>query len=59
MRESEGKRKEVGTAERFPPDFISEQKVVSGTVLVWGFYNQTPFTNYKNNIANTISMGAK
>ena len=26
MRESEGKRKEVGTAERFLPDFISEQK---------------------------------
>ena len=34
MRESEGKRKEVGTAERFLPDFISEQKVVSGIVLV-------------------------
>ena len=27
------------------------------TVLVWGFYSQTPFTNYKNNITNTIIMG--
>ena len=24
-----------------------------------GFYSQTPFTNYQNNIANTITMGAK
>ena len=23
------------------------------------FYSQTPFTNYQNNIANTITVGAK
>ena len=28
MREKERKNKEVGTAERFPPDFINEQKEV-------------------------------
>ena len=26
MKESEGKRKEAGTAERFPPKFINEPK---------------------------------
>ena len=26
MKESEGKRKEEGTAKRFPPKFINEQK---------------------------------
>ena len=29
MKESEGKRKEAGTTERFPPKFINEQKMVS------------------------------
>ena len=35
MKESEGKRKEAGTAERVPPKFINEQKRVAAvTVLV-------------------------
>ena len=49
MKESEGKRKEVGTTERFPPKFINEQKKLAAvTVLVWGFYSQTPLQNTKN-----------
>ena len=57
MKESEGKRKEAGTAERFLPKFINEQKSeIPVTVLARGFYSQTPFTNYKNNITNTITM---
>ena len=59
MREKEGKRKGAGTAERFPHILLMSQKLTPRTVLVWGFYSQTPFTNYKNNIANTITMGAK
>ena len=57
MRESGGKRKEAGTAERFPPkkNFINGEAPV--TVLVWGFYSQTPFTYYQNNKTNTITMG--
>ena len=58
MRESGGKRKEVGTTERFPlkKNFINGEDPV--TVLVWGFYSQTPFTYYQNNKTNTITMGA-
>ena len=38
MRESGGKRKEAGTAEKFPPkkNFIYGEDPF--TVLVWGFY---------------------
>ena len=49
------KRKAVGKTPA--QDFINGEDHV--TMLVWGFYSQTPFTNYKNNIANTITMGAK
>ena len=46
MRESGGKRKEAGTAERLSPkkNFINGEDPV--TVLVGGFYSQTPFTYY-------------
>ena len=48
MRENERKCKRAGTAERFPPkNFIHQQKGLPVIVLVWGFYSQTPFTNYQ------------
>ena len=58
MKESEGKRKEVGTAERVLPKFINEQKERSAlTVLVWGFYSQSPFTNYQKLQIQTLLQG--
>ena len=58
MRESGGKRKEVGElkASYQKETFINGEDLV--TVLVWGFYSQTPFTYYQNNKTNTITMGA-
>ena len=38
-------------------DFINGQEINSA--CLGGFYSQTPFTNYQNNIANTIIMGTK
>ena len=41
--------------------FINAKRKVKKFVihcLVWGFYSQTPFTNYQNNKTNTITMGA-
>ena len=57
MRET-GER--AGTAERFlPRNFINEpKKRVPHYSACLGFYSQTSFTNYKNNITNTITMGA-
>ena len=57
MRESGGKRKEAGTAERFPlkKTLLMERSFCSA--CLGGFYSQTPFTNYQNNIANIITMG--
>ena len=42
---------------RLKKNFINEGEFNSA--CLWGFYSQTPFTNYQNNIANTITMGAK
>ena len=40
-----------------PKLFINQGDINSA--CLWGFYSQTPFTNYQNNISNTITMGAK
>ena len=56
MRET-GKEREELKASRLKINFINEEDGLD-TVLVWGFYSQTPFTNYKNNKTNTITMGA-
>ena len=58
-RESEGKRKEaeILKGSRLKKNFINEGEFNS--TCLGGFYSQTPFTNYQNNIANTITMGAK
>ena len=34
-------------------------KEIFNSACLGGFYSQTPFTNYQNNIENTITMGAK
>ena len=57
MRESGGKRKEAGTAERFPPSLLMMLKEISHTVLVWGFYCQSPFTNYQKLKFQTLLQG--
>ena len=53
-------RKRGERAESFPPkrNFFNEKRCFNN---VWsrGFYSQTPLQNYKNNIANTITMGEK
>ena len=56
-RESGGKRKEAGNAERFPPSLLMSQKEISHTVLVWGFYSQSPFTNYQKPQIQTLLQG--
>ena len=58
MRENERKGKEAGElkASRQKETFINGEDLV--TMLVWGFYSQTPFTYYQNNKTNTITMGA-
>ena len=60
MKESEEKRKEAGTAKRFPPKFINEQKKLdSVTMLVWGFYSQTPLQNTKRKQKQKLLQGIK
>ena len=58
MRESGRKRKEA----REPKASHQKETFINGkdpvTVLVWGFYSQTPFTYYQNNKTNMITMGA-
>ena len=49
MKESEGKRKEAGTAKRFPPKFINEPKrEVLVTVFAWAYILPQNNTNYQN-----------
>ena len=59
MRENEAEEKEAGElkASRQKEIFIHEGDINSA--YLGDFYSQTPFKNYQNNIANTITMGAK
>ena len=58
MKETKRKWKEAGTVERFLLNFINEQKERSpGTVLVWGFYSQSPFTTYQKLQIQTLLQG--
>ena len=43
MRENEKEREELEASH--PKTFLMEKNLV--TVLIWGFYSQTPFTNYQ------------
>ena len=59
MKESEGKRKEAGIAERLPPkkNFINGEDTF--TVLVWGFSIAPAKQNYKKNQNQKLLRGIK
>ena len=48
MKESEGKRKEAATAERFLLNFINKQKESFSSVWLVGFYSQPIIQITKN-----------
>ena len=55
MKKLEKEREELKASR--PKVFINQGDINSA--CLGGYYSQTPFTNYQNNIANTITMGAK
>ena len=59
MRKKRENRKGEGTAERFPPSKIILMKEMSLRAYLGEFYSKTPFINYQNILANTITMGEK
>ena len=42
-----------------PELLLMEKKLLFHSACLGAFYSQTPFTNYQNNVANTITMGEK
>ena len=55
MRENEKEREELKASHL---KTLLMEKIRFLQCFVWGFYSQTPFTNYQNNKTNTITMGA-
>ena len=60
-RESKRKGKKMGEKESSgkTPAIIFINGEDLNSACLGGFYSPTPFTNYQNNIVNTITMGAK
>ena len=59
MKESEGKRKEVGTVERFPPNLLMSQKDIPRLQCSRSLYTAPTKQNYKKNQNQKLLQGIK
>ena len=59
MKESEGKRKEAGTAKRFPPNLLMSQKHIPRLQCNRSLYTALAKKNYKKNQNQKLLQGIK